>query len=49
MDPVRPDVTTLVAGNAEQRVTQTHNCKATSDQREGTKLWFNAEEEKVGD
>ena len=27
---VRPDVTTLVTGNTEQRVTQTHNCTATS-------------------
>ena len=27
---VRPDVTTLVTGNTEQRVTQTRNCTATS-------------------
>ena len=46
---VRPDVTTLVTGNTEQRVTQTHNCTATSCRREGTKLWFNAMEEKTGD
>ena len=46
---VRPDVTTLVTGNTEQRVTQTHNCTATFDRREGTKLWFNAMEEKTGD
>ena len=46
---VRPDVTTLVTGNTEQRVTQTHNCTATSGRREGTKLWFNAMEEKTGD
>ena len=45
---VRPDVTTLVTGNTGQRVTQTHNCTATSDRREGTKLWFNAKE-KTGD
>ena len=45
---VRPDVTTLVTGNTEQRVTQTRNCTATSDRRESTKLWFNAKE-KVGD
>ena len=46
---VRPDVTTLVTGNTEQRVTQRRNCTATSGQREGTKLWFNAMEEKTGD
>ena len=46
---VRPDVTTLVTGSTGQRVTQTRNCAATSDQREGTKLWFNAKEEKTGD
>ena len=45
---VRPDVTTLVTGNTEQRVTQMRNCTATSDRREGTKLWFNAME-KTGD
>ena len=28
---VRPDVTTLVTGNTEQRVTQMRNCTATSD------------------
>ena len=47
--PVRPDVTTVVTGNTEQRVTQTRNCTATSGRREGTKLWFNAMEEKTGD
>ena len=31
LGPVRPDVTTLVTGNTEQRVTQTRNCTATSD------------------
>ena len=46
---VRPDVTTLVTGSTGQRVTQTRNCAATSDRREGTKLWFNAKEEKTGD
>ena len=46
---VRSDITTLVTGNAEQRVTQTRNCKATSGWRESTKLWFNAKEEKTGD
>ena len=46
---VRPDVTTLVTGNTEQRVTQTRNCTATSGRREGTKLWFNAMKEKTGD
>ena len=46
---VRPDVTTLVTGNTEQGVTQTRNCTATSSRREGTKLWFNAMEEKTGD
>ena len=46
---VRPDVTTLVTGNTEQRVTQTRNCTATSGRRESTKLWFNAMEEKTED
>ena len=46
---VRPDVTTQVTGNTEQRVTQTRNCTATSGRRESTKLWFNAMEEKTGD
>ena len=46
---VRPDVTTLVTGSTGQRVTQTHNCAATSSRRKGTKLWFNAMEEKTGD
>ena len=46
---VRPDVTTLVTGNTEQRVTQTRNCTATSGRRESTKLWFNAMKEMTGD
>ena len=46
---VRPDVTTLVTGSTGQGVTQARNCAATSDQRESTKLWFNAKEEKTGD
>ena len=49
LQSVRPDVTTLVTGNTEQRVTQTRNCTATSGRREGTKLWFNAKEKKAGD
>ena len=48
-EAVRPDLTTLVTGNTEQRVARTRNCTATSGRRESTKLWFNAMEEKTGD